>query len=137
MASILGSLPQVPVCTICLSVNDQQWAQFSPGVSEEIKKQMAIVLQQIQAERKNKQHAAFSDGYCTYHAKALYTFYQAGEAPATSVPMLIEDTPEMEKIRQYYMRGIFTYQQIQAAQQQQQQSNQDLKERFQKLAGLS
>lgn len=87
----------------------------------------------------------YSHGYCLRHYMDVLNKYGTGtpEQKAAKVKEMQTDHRDAPDLRQHpelvawYSRGIFTPEQMQAAQQQQQQSNQDLKERFQKLAGLS
>ena len=138
MTNSTMSLPQVKICSICLNVNNGEWSSFSPGVSDAIKKEMKIVSEKVIEGRENK-NAVFSDGYCNYHTIAMYKSYGkdvSNYVPKSDIPCLVENTPESEKLRQSYMKGLFTPEMIQQANQITQQANNKLTERFQTLAGI-
>ena len=134
----LSKLPMVRVCIICLNVNNGEWAKMSPGVTPHVKEEMAIIKERVDMERKSKQHVAFGDGYCNYHSVAMYKSYGMDTAnlPKSDIPCLVENTTEAENLRKNYMNGIFTEDMAKQASQQVQQSNQQLTERFKKLAGI-
>ena len=133
----LNTLPRVGICSICLNADQNQWKDLVPS-TDQVKQEIQIIRQQVNVERQKKQNVAFNDGYCNPHTVALYSSYgmDPNQVKKSNIPCLIENTPEAEKLRQLYMRGIFTEQQIQQIQQAQKQSQQKLTERFQKLAGI-
>jgi hypothetical protein len=134
----LSKLPMVKVCTICLHVNTQEWGKLSPGVTNEVKKEIEDVVKVIDAERRAKKSVAFGDGYCNYHTKAIYISHgiNPDEAKPSDIPCLVENTPQAAALRHGYMKGLFTPEQIKQAAQVQQQDNKNLTERFKKLVGI-
>jgi len=138
----LSKLPQVKICSICLKVNDPEFSQYSPNVSDKIKKEMVDVLNSVQVVRKQGKEGTssigFSDGMCLSHAKAMYAAYgyDTTSIQKSDVPCLVEDSSEAEKLRQSYIQGIFTQEQLQNVQQNQQQVNESLITRFRTLAGI-
>ena len=131
----------VLICSWCQRINDPQLAKFAVGIDTKIKKEMSVVDEKV---RKNLSKFTFSHGICVPHIIQLYR--EQGQtksqielmvknltAKGQIVPSLIEDAP----LRHAYMRGLFTPELMQQAQQHQQKDNEKLTERFKTLAGIS
>jgi len=130
--------PIVKICSLCLQVNNPAWENVSLNASPKIKKEMELVKEKVDQERKTHEHVLFNDSYCFPHAIAMYNSngMDTSTLRKNDIPCLIQDTPEAENLRQNYMRGIFTQDMATQANQTTQQSNNQLTERFKKLAGI-
>jgi hypothetical protein len=132
--------PVVRICATCQKINVPGMEHASLGIDQKIKDEMDVVNKKIIEKSKE---FCFSHGACNPH---LYLMYQSipGMTPErlesvkeklkhnTPIPCLLQNEP----LRHAFMKGLFTKEEIQKAQQSTQQSNQQLTERFKKLAGI-
>ena len=133
----------VPVCAYCQKINDENMRAFAQGIDQKVKDEMKVVNAQIQ-KPENKEKHSFSHGTCQDHAiqnmktipgmtpERLDSFIQKMKQSPNQTPCLLKD----EALRHAFMKGLFTKEEIQQAHQSTQQSNQQLTERFKKLAGI-
>ena len=133
----------VAVCAYCQKINDESMRAFAQGIDQKVKDEMKEVNAQIQ-KPENKEKHSFSHGTCRDHAiqniktipgmtpERIHSFIEKMNQSPNQTPCLLKD----EALRHAYMRGLFTKEEIQQAQQSTQQSNQQLTERFKKLAGI-
>jgi len=133
--------PIVRICAHCQQINVERMKRFAMGISQKIKDEMKVVDEKV---NENREKYSFTHTMCVPHGiqqyqsipgmtkeriNSLIDKYKSNNTPA---PCLIEDTPEAEKLRQSYMMGLFTDEEVQS----QQQSNHQLVERFKTLAGI-
>jgi cell division protein ZapA (FtsZ GTPase activity inhibitor) len=133
----------VVVCAYCQKINDENMRAFAQGIDQKVKDEMKVVNAQIQ-KPESKEYHSFSHGICKDHAiqniktipgmtpERIQSFIDKINQSPTSAPCLLKD----EALRHAYMKGLFTKEEIQQAQQSTQQSNERLTERFKKLAGI-
>jgi len=117
--------------------------EFAQGIDQKVKDEMKVVNAQIQ-KPESKEHHSFSHGTCLDHAiqnfktipgitpERLNAFIEKLKQSSNPTPCLLKD----DALRHAFMKGLFTKEEIQKAQQSTQQSNQQLTERFKKLAGI-
>lgn len=118
----------VMICAWCQGINNPGFEAFSKGIDPRLLKELRIVDFRVRI-RARKKDVSFSHGMCPIHQKQVYA--QLGKTPPKSdqsIPSLLTDT----ELRRQYMRGIFTEEDKRIAQQSQQQ----LRERLQKLANI-
>ncbi len=128
----------ISICATCQKINNPGMEEFGKGIDQSVKDEMKDVDAQVKA---NKDKFSFSHGVCQPHMiQTLKTIPGMTEEriksmidkSENSVPCLLTNAP----IRHAYMKGLFTPEQIQQAAQAQQQAQQNLKEYFQKMAGI-
>ena len=135
----LNNKPLVRICAGCLKVDNPDYAYYDiVGVSDDIKKEIKLINQQI---KDNRDKFIFSHGVCIPHLKLLYVdmpkklpwaLKQSEFQPGGPIPCLLTD----EATRHAYMRGLFTEELVQQYIQSQQQAKADLTEHLKKLAGI-
>jgi len=133
----------VPVCAYCQGINNENMKEFAQGIDQKVKDEMKVVDAQIQKPESKEKHS-FTHGTCREHSiqniktmpgmtpERLQSFISKLDASSNKTPCLLKNEP----LRHAFMRGLFTPEEIQQAQQSTQQSNQQLTERFKKLAGI-
>jgi hypothetical protein len=131
--------PIVQICAYCQQINAPNMVEFSHGIDQKVKDEMKIVDAQIQ-KPENKQKYSFTHGTCKPHhiqniqsipnitpEKAKIFIDKINASPDTT-PCLIQN----DALRHAFMKGLFTIEDMQRVK----QSNQQITERFKKLAGI-
>ncbi len=133
--------PLVRMCATCQQINKPGMEAFGLGVDQKVKDEMKEVDKKI---KENSNNFNFSHGMCNPHY--IQTYQQLPNMTPerlesikeklkhnNPIPCLLQD----ESLRHAYMKGLFTPEQISQATQAVKKSNQNLKERFKILAGIS
>lgn len=132
--------PIVKICSACQMISRPENAKFAVGVDEKIKKELAVVDEQV---KKHRNDFNFTHTMCLHHMEQAYTnpqippektkaFIDKLRQRGNNCPNLMEDTA----LRHAYMRGLFTPELVQQAMQTHQNQNTQLVERFKKLSGI-
>ncbi len=133
--------PFVRICAACQNAGEPGYEALAFGIDQSVKDELQQVNKQIKA---HSNQFEFSHGSCEIHTLQSYSKIE-GMTPErmASVKEKLSKNPDKiqclltdKALRHGYMRGLFTPEQIKQAAHATQQSNEQLTERFRKLAGI-
>jgi len=133
--------PFVRICAACQKAGEPGNEIFAFNIPQSVKDELHQVNQQVKEHSKDFE---FSHGSCNLHSIQSYSQI-TGMTPErlASIREKLANNPDAikclltdENLRHGYMRGLFTPELIKQAADSTQQSNQQLTERFKKLAGI-
>lgn len=133
--------PEVRICSWCQQINSPQFALYAINIDQKVKDEMKVVDEQVRAH--DEKDFSFSHGICLPHLIQMYkkqpkmtdeklklAIHQSKTQKGGPIPCLLTN----DSLRHAYMRGLFTPELIQQAAQY--QENEEIIERFKKLAGI-
>ena len=135
----MADKPIVQICSWCQKINSPENAQYANSIDHKIRDELKVVDQQIKA---NTDKFSFTHGACIPH---LIQSYKAIGMTDDQLKPIIKKTemrnpPEClitnEAVRHAFMKGLFTPELVKQQNDALQQSNNQIKERFQVLSGL-
>jgi len=133
--------PIIRICASCQVAGEPGKEKLALNADQTVKDELKVVNQQVKSHSKQ---FTFSHGLCGPHLLQSYSEI-SGITPErmASIKTKIENNPDTipclitnKELRHGYMKGLFTPEMIKQAAHSTQQSNQQLTERFKKLAGI-